>query len=78
MVILGGMSEHSVGEAKAHLSSLIDRAMAGETVVITRHGRPVVTLRPVAASHARGRCLDHAAATVSPQPPQRPTREIRR
>lgn len=41
------MSEHSVAEAKAHLSALIDRALAGEGVVITRHGRPVVALRPV-------------------------------
>lgn len=41
------MSEHSVAEAKTHLSALIDRALKGEEVVITRHGRPVVTLRPV-------------------------------
>ncbi len=37
----------SVAEAKTHLSELIDRALAGEEVVITRHGRPVVTLKPV-------------------------------
>ena len=43
------MSEHSVADAKAHLSALIDRALKGEEVVITRHGRPVVTLRPVEA-----------------------------
>jgi prevent-host-death family protein len=43
------MSEHSVAEAKTQLSQLIDRALRGEEVVITRHGRPVVTLRPVEA-----------------------------
>ena len=42
------MSTHSVADAKAHLSNLIDRAMDGETVVITRHGRPVVEIKPTA------------------------------
>jgi prevent-host-death family protein len=41
------MSQHSVAEAKNHLSDLIDRTIAGETVVITRHGHPVVELKPV-------------------------------
>ena len=43
------MSNHSVAEAKSHLPQLIDRALAGEPVVITRHGHPVVELRPAAA-----------------------------
>jgi prevent-host-death family protein len=43
------MSTHSVAEAKNHLPRLIDRALAGESVVITRHGHPVVELRPVPA-----------------------------
>jgi prevent-host-death family protein len=42
------MSEYSVAEAKAKLSELIDRAEKGEGVVITRHGKPVVEMRPVA------------------------------
>ena len=41
------MSQHSVAEAKSHLSELIDRAADGESVVITRHGRPVFELKPV-------------------------------
>jgi prevent-host-death family protein len=41
------MSSHSVAEAKSHLSELIDRALKGEDVVITRHGHPVVELKPV-------------------------------
>jgi prevent-host-death family protein len=41
------MGKHSVAEAKNSLSSLIDRALEGEDVVITRHGQPVVELRPV-------------------------------
>jgi prevent-host-death family protein len=41
------MSQHSVAEAKNHLSDLIDRSLAGEAVVITRHGHPVVELKAV-------------------------------
>ncbi len=44
------MSRYSVADAKAGLPSLINRALAGEEVIITRHGKPVVELRPVAVS----------------------------
>jgi prevent-host-death family protein len=36
-----------VAEAKNRLPELIDRASKGEGVVITRHGRPVVELKPI-------------------------------
>lgn len=42
------MTTYSVADAKNNLSDLIDRALKGEGVVITRHGAPVVELRPVA------------------------------
>ncbi len=41
------MSTHSVAEAKNKLPELIDRALKGEGIVITRHGRPVVELKPI-------------------------------
>ena len=41
------MSTYSVSEAKNQLPKLIDRALMGEGVVITRRGRPVVELKPV-------------------------------
>lgn len=41
------MTTRSVAEAKNQLSELIDRALEGEPVVITRHGRPVVELKPL-------------------------------
>ncbi len=41
------MSTHSIAEAGADLSTLIDRALAGEPVVISRDGQPVATLQPV-------------------------------
>lgn len=43
------MGTHSVAEAKNKLPELIDRAIAGEGVVITRHGRPVAELRAIPA-----------------------------
>jgi antitoxin (DNA-binding transcriptional repressor) of toxin-antitoxin stability system len=39
------MSRHSVAEAKNRLPELIDLALKGEEVVITRHGHPVVELK---------------------------------
>ncbi|HXC11566.1 MAG TPA: type II toxin-antitoxin system prevent-host-death family antitoxin [Stellaceae bacterium] len=41
------MSTHSVAEAKNQLSKLIDRALKGEGIVITRRGEPVVELKPM-------------------------------
>lgn len=40
------MSTYSVAEAKAKLSALIDEALEGKPVTITRHGHAVVELRP--------------------------------
>jgi prevent-host-death family protein len=42
------MSTYSVAEAKAKLSALIDEAIGGEPVTITRHGHPVVEVRAAA------------------------------
>ncbi len=41
------MSTHSVAEADTTLSELIDRALKGEEVVITRNGRVVAEIKPV-------------------------------
>lgn len=41
------MAEVNVYEAKTQLSRLLNRAEAGEDIVITRHGRPVARLAPV-------------------------------
>ncbi len=42
------MSEVSVADAKAHLSELLNRVEAGETVTITRRGKAVARLSGVA------------------------------
>ncbi len=43
-----------ISEAKAPLTDLVRRAEAGDEVVLTRHGRPVVRLAPVGARPATG------------------------
>jgi prevent-host-death family protein len=40
-------------DAKAQLSRLIDRAMAGEDIVIARAGKPLVHLKPVDSMRPR-------------------------
>ncbi|OGQ91661.1 MAG: hypothetical protein A2289_19415 [Deltaproteobacteria bacterium RIFOXYA12_FULL_58_15] len=42
-----------IHEAKAHLSRLIARACAGESVVIARGKKPMVKLVPVAGASGR-------------------------
>lgn len=37
----------AITDAKAQLTELVRRAEAGEQIVLTRHGRPAVTLKPV-------------------------------
>lgn len=41
------MPSYSVAKTRDNLSSLIDKVLAGETVVITRHGKPTVELRVI-------------------------------
>lgn len=47
-----------ITEAKAQLTELVRRAEAGETVVLTRHGKPAVKLVP--ADQPRHGRLDRA------------------
>ena len=42
------MPDIGIREAKAHLSELIERVERGETLTLTRHGRPVARIVPVA------------------------------
>ncbi|MGH9468206.1 MAG: type II toxin-antitoxin system Phd/YefM family antitoxin [Terriglobales bacterium] len=44
------MSTVSAFEAKTHLSQLLDRVAAGESITITRHGTPAAVLLPVATA----------------------------
>ena len=40
------MREIAISEAKTHLPQLLDEVENGETLVITRHGRPIARLIP--------------------------------
>ena len=44
------MTTYSVADAKNGLPRLIDRALGGEEVIISRHGKPVAELRPLSTS----------------------------
>jgi prevent-host-death family protein len=44
------MTEVGSFEAKTHLSHLLDQVQRGETITITRHGKPVARLVPVGGS----------------------------
>jgi len=41
------MQQFNVHEAKSNLSKLLDMALEGEEVIISRHGTPVARLAPV-------------------------------
>jgi len=78
MAILNVMSTHTVAQTKNQLSKLIDRALKGEHIVVTRRGQPVVELKPVQPplrrataadlewlrAHRIGRISDKDAATL--------------
>lgn len=40
------MEQINIYEAKTQLSKLVDRAAAGEPIVISRHGKPMAVLQP--------------------------------
>lgn len=41
------MSRFNIAEAKAHFSDLVNKAMLGEEVIISRDNKPLVKLVPV-------------------------------
>ncbi len=47
------MKAVSVADAKAHLSELVERAMGGESVRITRRGKPVAQITAVGVPRQR-------------------------
>ncbi len=49
------MREVGAFEAKTHLSELLAVVEAGETIRITRRGKPVAELRPIADDRVLGR-----------------------
>ena len=64
------MDTINLADAKAHLSELIDRVEAGDSIVITRRGKPVAQLTAVAKPRKRvdATLLQSLAETIPPQP----------
>lgn len=68
------MPHYSVATTKDQLSSLIDKALAGEEVVITRHGKPVVELKVVSQpKRDRQAAMERVRALRESLPPMPPT-----
>jgi prevent-host-death family protein len=55
------MKQVGVYDAKTHLPKLLDEVERGETVTITRHGRPVAKLVPVSG---RQRTVEEAIEAI--------------
>jgi prevent-host-death family protein len=49
------MAVYSIAEAKNRLPKLINKALEGEEVVISRRGKPLVEIRPTVARPAEQR-----------------------
>lgn len=64
------MDGYNLADAKAHLSALVDRAEAGETVEILRRGRSAARLAPPVVRKAKvdGRALLAATQLLPKQP----------
>ena len=63
------MDSISLADAKAHLSELVERAKAGESIAITRHGKPGAQLTAVAGQRKPidTALLRSLTATMPPQ-----------
>ena len=56
------MREIQASEAKVHLPQLLDDVERGETLIITRHGRPIARIVP--ESDRRQQEIDKALAAI--------------
>lgn len=56
------MNVIQAAEAKTHLPALLDRVERGETIIITRHGRPIARLAP--ETGVRQAEIDRAVAAI--------------
>ncbi|WP_084718104.1 type II toxin-antitoxin system Phd/YefM family antitoxin [Sphingomonas sanxanigenens] len=57
------MNRVSLADAKAHLSELVDRVEAGDTIDITRRGKPVARLTAVDRPRQRVNAAELRALT---------------
>jgi len=72
------MSAVTVAEAKAHLSELVERAARGETICVTRRGKPVAKIAPLAEPKKRVDVAMLRAITKGAAPPAESAGEFMR
>ena len=65
-----GLAQYNIYEARTHLSRLVERAAAGEEIVIARAGEPLVKLVPY--RFAEPRIGGFATARIMFEPPPLP------
>jgi len=70
------MGSISLAAAKAHLSELVERAGSGETVQITRRGKPVAQLTAIETPRKRVDIAALRAMTGAMPPQQEPARDF--
>lgn len=58
------MASYGMHDAKTHLSQLVQRALAGEEIVVTRRGEPAVRLAPVERPQDRDALLGLMAGEI--------------
>jgi prevent-host-death family protein len=58
------MSTINLKDAKAGFSSLVDQAIKGEFVTITRHGKPVAALVSVEAAEIARKAIERKRASL--------------
>lgn len=60
------MKPNKIGafEAKTHLAAILDRVEQGATYIITKRGRPVAELRPVASARGMRFGMDEGRITI--------------
>ena len=59
------MSTINLADSKAHLSELVDRVEAGDSIEITRRGKPVARLTTVATPRKRVDAAQLSSLTAS-------------
>jgi len=69
------MDSVNLADAKAHLSELVDRVEAGDSIEITRRGKPVARLTAVARPRKPVNVAALAALTAK-MPPQSQSAEV--
>jgi len=72
------MSAINLADAKAHLSELVDRVEAGETVDILRRGKLVARLTPPERQLKPISLAEMQAVTASMKPPAEPIEDFMR